>query len=66
MNRGPEICPEDKERIFDKFYQADTSHATEGNGVGLAIVKKVVELHGGSISVQSENGLTMFSVRLPK
>ena len=66
INRGPEISSEEKERIFDKFYQADTSHATEGNGVGLAIVKKVVALHGGSISVQSENGLTMFSVRLPK
>ncbi len=66
MNRGPEISPQDREKIFNKFYQADLSHATEGNGIGLAIVKKIVELHEGTITVQSEHGLTMFSVRLPK
>ncbi len=66
INSGEEIPAESRARIFNKFYQADSSHATKGNGIGLAIVKKVVELHAGTVSVQSENNLTMFTVTLPK
>ena len=65
-NTGEGIAPEDMSRIFGKFYQADTSHATEGNGIGLAIVKKVVSLHGGRIDLRSVEGSTTFSVILPK
>ena len=65
-NTGPEIPPEKLNKIFGKFYQGDESHAAEGNGIGLAIVKRVVELHRGNIWVNSGNGMTTFTVELPK
>lgn len=64
-NDGKDIPSENLERIFNKFYQADESHSFEGNGIGLAIVKKVCNLHNGQISVKSENGITTFTVQLP-
>lgn len=65
-NRGPEIPPEKIEKIFNKFYQADESHATEGNGIGLAIVRRVVDLHHGQATITSDHDLTCFTVTLPK
>ena len=65
-NTGSEIPPEKQKRIFNKFYQADESHAQEGSGIGLAIVKKIVDLHGGWVSVKSGDGMTTFTVELPK
>lgn len=65
-NSGPEIPREKQDKIFNKFYQADESHAAEGNGVGLAIVKRVAELHEGTVQVSSKKGITIFTVDLPK
>ena len=56
-----------KSRIFEKFYQGDGSHATAGNGIGLNIVKRVVDLAHGEIRVESEIGKgSEFTVILPK
>lgn len=64
-NFGSEIPADKIDKIWNKFYQADESHAPFGNGVGLAIVKSVVELHHGNVSVKSESGMTSFTVELP-
>ena len=65
-NYGTEISQEIKPKIFNKFYQGDLSHSTQGNGIGLAIVKKIVTLHSGVVSVNSENKSVTFKVTLPK
>lgn len=65
-NTGSEIPPESMEKIFQKFYQADESHSAQGNGVGLAIVRQVVKLHGGTVRANSGNMETTFTVTLPK
>lgn len=65
-NSGSEISSDKQEKIFNKFYQADESHSTIGNGIGLAIVKRITELHKGRVSVSSGNNMTAFTVNLPK
>ena len=65
-NTGSDIPPDKVDKIFNKFYQADESHATKGNGIGLAIVKRIVDLHNGNITVNSDDGVTKFIVTLPK
>ncbi|MBR6570399.1 MAG: HAMP domain-containing histidine kinase, partial [Clostridia bacterium] len=65
-NHGPQITPEQQKRLFDRFWQGDASRSAEGTGIGLSIVKKVVELHGGQVSVQSSPEETVFTVSLPQ
>ncbi len=62
-NGGKTISETDYQKVFEKFYRIDSGGS--GHGVGLAIVKKIVELHSGSVSVFSENNRTKFTVKLP-
>ena len=64
---GPGIPEGEQERIFAKFYQSETSREVEGNGLGLALVRQIVEISGGSVTVKNlpEAGCR-FAVRLPE
>jgi signal transduction histidine kinase len=65
---GPGIAPEDRKRVFERFYRADAARSTDGGaGLGLAIVKWIVDLHGGTISAEANapRGCRMV-VRIPK
>lgn len=65
---GVGISPEDRMHIFERFYKADKSRtrSQEGSGLGLSIVKKIVDMHGGQLDVQSEVGQgTTFIILLP-
>lgn len=66
-NTGKTIAPEHLPRLFDRFYRADASRQNSGDGVGLglAIVRSIAQVHGGTSSVRSEDGVTTFEIRLP-
>lgn len=64
---GPGMSEKTKKRIFEKFYQGDGSHSKEGSGVGLALVKKIIDVHGYSISVETKLGYgSCFTVTMDK
>ncbi len=77
MRKGDDVCVSfadsgcgisktEQKRIFEKFYQSDNSRSQDGNGLGLALVKKVLDLLNGDISVKSEQGKgTEFIIRIP-
>jgi signal transduction histidine kinase len=62
---GPGIAPEHLPLIFDRFYKADAARATGGSGLGLSIVKAIVERHGGTIAARNDNG-AVFEITLPE
>lgn len=66
-NTGEPIAAEHIPRLFDRFYRVDASRhgSSEGAGLGLAITKSIMALHGGTIRVESGGGLTCFELRLP-
>ena len=65
-DQGPGIDDEAKKHIFDKFYQADTSHKQKGNGLGLALTKRILDLAGGQIDCHNiAGGGCRFTVTLP-
>ncbi len=66
-NSGPEIPADDLPRIFEQFYRVEKSRslAFGGSGLGLTIAQKIIELHGGTVEVESHDGLTTFTTTLP-
>ena len=65
-DNGNGMSEEVRRRVFEKFYQGDPSRSCEGSGLGLSLAKRIVDLHGGSIFVASEEGNgTAFTVMLP-
>ena len=63
-NKGPKLSNETLKHLFDKFYQADTSHKEEGNGLGLALVKRILATCGGEISADNISEGCRFTVTL--
>jgi two-component system, OmpR family, heavy metal sensor histidine kinase CusS len=66
-DNGSGVAPEHLPRVFDRFYRAEPSRGSDGAGLGLALVKSIVDLHGGTARIQSEVGRgTTVSITFPK
>ncbi|HEV2673845.1 MAG TPA: ATP-binding protein [Aliidongia sp.] len=62
---GPGIPPDERERVFDRFYRLEASRTTEGNGLGLSLARAVVRLHGGTITLGGNGPGLVATVSLP-
>ncbi|TVZ80087.1 histidine kinase/DNA gyrase B/HSP90-like ATPase [Streptomyces sp. BK340] len=64
---GPGIPAADRDRVFDRFHRVDKARSRDrgGSGPGLSVARGLVEAHGGSLALDRENGLTVFTVGLP-
>ena len=62
---GPGIAPEEQKQIFDKYSRAKNGNKKPGAGLGLYFVKRITELHGGTVTLKSNNSSTLFRITLP-
>lgn len=66
VNQGATVAPEELERVFEKFYRGGSSANTRGAGLGLYLVRKIIEQLGGSVTLTSDAGQsTIATIRLP-
>lgn len=66
LNHGKGIHPSELSRVFDRFFRGSNSHGQKGVGLGLNVVKRIIEAHHGDVSAESQNGITKFSFRIPR
>ena len=65
-DRGPGVAPEDRARVFDRFYRATSARTQPGSGLGLSIVAQIAELHGGTVTLDPrDGGGTVARLQLP-
>ena len=55
-DRGPGIAPDDRARVFDRFYRATSARTLPGSGLGLSIVAQIAMLHGGTVALEERDG----------
>ena len=65
-DQGIGISESDRERIFERFYRGADARTVPGTGMGLAIVRQIVQAHGGSVAVSRDDGNTAFRLSLPR
>jgi two-component system OmpR family sensor kinase len=59
------VPPDAQDRIFDRFYRVDVESVRRGSGLGLAVVKAIAHAHGGTVTLESEPGRTVFALHMP-
>ena len=64
-NGGAPVGPEDRRRLFERFYRGHTGHRTDGFGLGLPLVREICEVLGGTVELTPEEPRTVFGVTLP-